>query len=143
MLLNLLGWKSFTQSDLAQSICLDCIYDSVMFCVNKGFTWTEVSCVIKLVCEMLKAAECMLRDIFCKVYNVDLISSVLCLDSICLFECHFDDLITTVIAFDSRSSASLVNLVSYGTRCDVNICNHLVAFYLFVRDFIVSLAIVL
>jgi len=58
LLLDLLDWKSFTQSDLAQSICLDCIYDSVMFCVNKGFTWMEVSCIITLVCEMLHAAEC-------------------------------------------------------------------------------------
>ena len=58
MLLDLLGWKTFAQNDLGQSICLDCIYDSVLFCVNKGFTWTEVSCVIKLVCEMLRAAEC-------------------------------------------------------------------------------------
>jgi len=71
MLIDLLGWKSFTQNDLAQSSCLDCIYDSVMFCVNKGFTWTEVVCVIKLVCEMLKAAECKYITCFFlqKVYN--------------------------------------------------------------------------
>ena len=58
MLVDILGWKSFSQNDLGQSICLDCIYDSVTFCVNKGFNWTEISCIIKLVCEMLKAAEC-------------------------------------------------------------------------------------
>jgi len=58
MLIDVLGWKSFTQNDLAQSICLDCIYDSVLFCVNKGFAWPEVSCIIKLVCEMLHAVEC-------------------------------------------------------------------------------------
>jgi len=58
MLIDLLDWKSFAQNDLAQSICLDCIYDAVMFGVNKGFTWTEVICIIKVVCEMLKAAQC-------------------------------------------------------------------------------------
>jgi len=65
MLIDLLGWKSFKQNDLAQSICLDCIYDSLMFCVNKGFTWTEVLCVIKLVFEMLHAAECKYMTYFC------------------------------------------------------------------------------
>jgi len=91
MLIDLLGWKSFTQDDLGQSICLDCIYDSVMFSVNKGFTWAEVSCVIKLVYEMLKAAECEYAIVFSvTLWNTStaIINDVLYFDStVCLYFC--------------------------------------------------------
>jgi len=86
MLVDLLGWKSFAHDDLVQSICMDCIYDAVMFCVNKGFTWTEIRCIINLVLEMMNAAECRYTDsILCQTVQHPTVNSSL---TLVLFEYH-------------------------------------------------------
>jgi len=56
-LLNILGW-CHDETNLRDVIRIDCVYDCVIFCINRGFTWSEVCHIFHLVVDMLDATEC-------------------------------------------------------------------------------------
>lgn len=50
-----MGWKPFVDEDEPQrSIHLDCLFDNLMFMVNKGFQWNEIAVLFKLIQELLE-----------------------------------------------------------------------------------------
>jgi hypothetical protein len=56
-LVAVLGWREFNETDLQQSIHLDCLYDNIIFCVDRGFSWPEICQIHNLVCEMLDGSR--------------------------------------------------------------------------------------
>ncbi len=61
-LLHCLGWPPLSdEDDDRRSIHLDVLYDSLMFCAEKGFSWDHISPVLIIVDQMIQETKGELR----------------------------------------------------------------------------------